>query len=537
MQDSEEYHGWPYTPTRAEIRSESEKNEYNAGVKIYEDDMVRFIDMSRGEILAVVSGEYRMEAVHLSYSPHASRCSCWMFHRTGGQCRHIIGVLLYMAYHMEDLEDAEQVRLDSADALLGKVPPEDLKRFVAGYIKNDPVMYDDFVRRFKLRNVSMPPNYKRLLKNMREKRDSHTGGMMRFGRLFKKIRQRRDAGEHAETTSAYRTILEALSTFDIEEYPEYYADCLRAALHGMADSLAREDLPHDKKRGHIQYLFGMCLDEYNADYWPDCRRALEAVCDTPADLEYWKSLVSKHSGKAGEPLASSMRHMQAHILHTAGSLREALALLSEHYSKDRDLCLKYVRLLRDADPAQARRAGEGILGAYPDDVDVLKDLLYLHDDSGPAHAQILRRIFMNTGEWEYFFMLKKASGDWHDTLKEMSEDMQARNLHERAVDMYLKDGLHPQAMGVVDAANDVAVYEKYAPRLGKLYPEQYVRSYGDAVRDFILVRQARDHYHVVRRHLERIERMASKKEFRALVNGIKKEHMRKPVLQSVLRGL
>ena len=537
MRDPEEYHGWPYTPTREEIRRESEKAEYSSGLKIYEEDRVRFVEMSRGEIIAVVSGGYRVEAVHLRHTPYAYRCSCWMFHRTAGYCRHIVGVLLYMAYHMDDLEDAEQVRLDSADVLFGKVSPQDLRRFVSGYLRSDPVMYDDFVKRFGLGGVSVPPNYARLLKNLHEKRDSHTGGTLRFGRLFKKIRQRRDLGEHAETTSAYKTMLEALSGFDPGDDPAYHEDCLRAALDGLADSLAREDVPHDQKRKHIRYLFGTCVDVSAADYWPDYRRALEAICDTPADLEYWKSLVDEHAGKHGEPLESNLRHMQAHILHTTGSTRDALALLSGHYTKDRDLCIKYVRLLRDADSAQARRAGKGILKAYPDDVDILKDLLQLHGDSDPAYAQILRRIFMNTGEWEYFFMLKKASDDWPEVMRGMSEDMQAMDLHERAVDMYLKDGLHPQAMEVVFAANDVAMYEKYAARLGKLYPKKYAHSYGDAVRGYIRIRQARDHYHLARRHLERIGRIIPEREFRALVDGIRRENARKPVLQSVLRGL
>lgn len=537
MRDSEEYHGWPYTPTREEIRRESDKAEYSSGLKIYEDDKVRFVEMSRGEITAVVSGDYRVEAVHMRHTPYACRCSCWMFHRTAGYCRHIVGVLLYMAYHMDDLEDAEQVRLDSADVLLEKVPPQDLRRFVSGYLQNDPIMYDDFVKRFGLGGVSVPPNYARLLKNLYEKRNSHTGETMRFGRLFRKIRQRRDLGEYAETTSAYKTMLDALSRFNPGDNPAYHDDCLRAALDGLADSLAREDVPHDQKRKHIRYFFNLCVDASTADYWPDYRRALEAVCDTPADLEYWKSLVGEHAGKRGEPLESNLRHMQAHILHTTGSTQAALALLSEHYKKDRDLCLKYVRLLRDADSAQARRAGKDILKAYPDDVDILKDLVYLHEDSSPAHAQILRRIFMNTGEWEYFFMLKKASDDWQGVMKGMSEEMQAMDLHERAVDMYLKDGLHPQAMDVVVAANDVAVYEKYAARLGKLYPKKYAHSYGDAVRDYIQIRKARDHYHMARRHLERIGRIIPGREFRALVDVIRRENARKPVLQSVLRDL
>ena len=537
MQDSEEYHGWSYTPIREEIRLSSEKVEYHKGLKIYEDNKVRFIEMSRGEIIAVVSGEYRMEAVHMKDDPHAYRCSCWHFHQVSGYCRHIIGVLLYMAYHMDDLEDAEQIRLDSADVLLEKVQLQDLRQFVVGYLQNDPIMYDDFIKQFKLHNVSVPPNYARLLKNMYEKYDSHAGGTLRFGRLFKKIRQRRDSGEYAETTSAYKTMLEAISRFDFEDGLEYYEDCLRAALDGMADSLAREDIPHDKKRKHIRYFFNLCIDESAIDYWPDYRRALEAVCDTPADLEYWKSLVDEHSGKYDKPLASNLLHMQAHILHTSGSTRVALDILSKHYEKDRDLCLKYVHLLRDADPVQARRAARGILKAYSNDVDILKDLLYLYDDSSPAYAKILQRIFMNTGEWEYFSMLKKASENWHSVLKEMSEDMQAMNLHERAIDMYIKDGLHPQAMDVVFASNSVVMYEKYVTKLGKMYPEKYAHSYGNAVRNFIQIRKARDHYYVARRHLEKIERITSKKKFRTLVDGIKRENAKKPALQYVMRDL
>lgn len=534
------YAGWSYRPTREQIRGECERDEYRPGSKTYEEGGVLFAELSRGEIVAAVRGDHHNEAVHLDDNTGRYRCSCRNSAWVSGHCRHVVAVLLYMAHNMEDMEDAEQIRLDSADALLERVPPPDLRAFVADHLRNDPVMYSDFLKRFKMSDANVPRNYARLVENLYGDDGDRVRGSVRFGRLFRTIRQRREMGMHAETTSAYRTILESIhghtGTLGDEQY---YTDCLVEALEGMADSVAREDLPPDKKREHISYLFARCTDEWHEAHWPHYRTALEAVCDTPADLEYWRSLVRGGLDAGPDPgMRAGLHHMEAHILHTTGSTGAALDLLSGHYSEDRDLCLKYALLLRHAGPVRARRAGEQILAAYPDDVDMIKELLPLYDDSSPAYLKMLGRVFLATGEWEYLSTLKRLSGDWPGTLKGMAGDLARSGHHERAVDMYLREGMHPEAMGAVESANDIDTYEKYVGRLAKMYPERYAQAYGDKVRVFIKVRSARDHYENARRHLERVRGIPrSEAAFRRLLNVIRAEHPKKYVLQEVLRGL
>ncbi|MCE2507808.1 MAG: hypothetical protein J4G04_00680 [Nitrosopumilaceae archaeon] len=540
MEDADGYAGWSYRPTREEIRRECERDEYRSGSKTYDEGGVLFAELSRGEIVAAVRGYYRNEAVHLDDNTRRHRCSCRNSAWVSGHCEHVVAVLLYMADNMEDIEDAEQVRLDSADTLLERAPPADLRDFVADRLRNDPVMYSDFLKRFKLSDAGIPRNYARLLKNLYGKYGDQVRGTVRFGRLFKIIRQRREMGMHAETTSAYRTILESIhGHMDMFDDDQYYADCLAEALEGMADSVAREDLPPDKKRDHISYLFSRCTDIWYDDYWPHYRMALEAICDTPADLEYWRSLVKgRLDADPDTAVRAGLHHMEAHILHTTGSTEAALDLLSGHYSEDRDLCLKYALLLRHAGPVRARRAGEQILAAYPDDVDVIKELLPLYDDSSPAYPRILGRVFLATGEWEYLSTLKRLSRDWSRTLKEMAGELARSGRHERVVDMYLKEGMHHEAMGAVESANDIDIYEKYVGRLAKMHPERYAQAYGNKVRIFIKVRSARDHYENARRHLESIRDIPrSEAAFRKLLSVIRAEHSRKYVLQEVLRGL
>jgi hypothetical protein len=537
---SDQYAGWSYRPTREDVRNECDREEYRYGSKTYEEGGVLFAELSRGEIVAAVRGDYRIEVVHMDDNAGRYRCSCRNSAWVDGHCRHVVAVLLYMAYSIEDIEDAEQIRLDATDTLLERVPPPDLRDFVADRLRNDPVMYSDFLKRFNISDTNIPRNYARLVENLYGDNGDQIRGTVRFGRLFKVIQQRREMGMHAETTSAYRIMLESIhehmSTFDDEQY---YTDCLVEALEGMADSAAREDLPPDKKRGHISYLFAKCIDEWYGEYWPHYRTALEAICDTPADLEYWRSLVRDVLDADPNPgMRAGLHHMEAHILHATGSTGAALDLLSGHYSEDRDLCLKYAILLRHAEPARARGAGEQILAEYPDDIDMIKELLPLYDDTSPAYPRMLGQIFVATGEWEYLSTLKRLSGDWPGTLKEMAGDLARSGRHERAVDMYLKEGMHPEAMDVAESANDIGIYEKYVGRLAKACPERYARAYGDKVKIFIKTRSARDHYENARRHLESIRGIPrSEAIFRKILNAIRAEHSRKPVLQEVLRGL
>ena len=534
------YARWSYRPTREEVRRECERDEYRYGSKTHAEGGVLFVELSRGEIVAAVRGDYHDEVVHLDDNVGRYRCSCHNSAWISGHCRHVVAVLLYMAENMDDIEDTEQTRLDSVDILLGKVQIPDLRDFVADYMRNDPVMYSDFLKRFDMNDTDVPRNYEKIIQNIYGNEGDRVRGVVRFGRLFKIIQQKRKMGMHAETTSAYRTLLESIHAhIDTSNTDQYYMDCLVEALEGMADSVAREDLPPDKKRDHISYLFAKCTDDWNGDYRPHYRAALEAICDTSADLEYWLSLVKgRLNARPAPEMRTSLYHMEAHILHTTGSTKAALDLLSGHYSEDRDLCLKYALLLRHADPVRARKAGEQILAAYPDDTDMAKELLPLYDDSSPVYFCILCRIFVATGEWEYLAILKGLSGDWPGTLKKMATDLARSGKHERTVDMYLKEGIHPEAMDAVESANDIELYEKYVKRLAKLYPERYIQAYGNKIKIFIKIRSGRDHYENVRRHLERVQDIPrSGKAFKRLLNTIRAENSRKYVLHEVLRGL
>ena len=540
MDDADTYTGWSYRPTREEVRRECERDEYRYGSKTHAEGGVLFVELSRGEIVAEVRGDFHNEAVHLDDSTGRYRCTCRNSAWISGHCRHVIAVLLYMAENMDDIEDAEHIRLDSTSVLLERVPLPDLRDFVADYMRNDPVMYSDFLKRFKMSDTDVPRNYERLVKNIYGSEGNRVRGVVRFGRLFKVIQQRRKMGMHAETTSAYKTLLESIHAhMGTPDEDQYYTDCLVEALEGMADSVAREDLPLDEKRSHISYLFAKCTDDWNKDYWPHYRVALEAICDTPADLEYWRSLVKRGLNAGPDPeMRTGLHHMEAHILHTTGATKAALDLLSGHYSEDRGLCLKYALLLRHAGPVRARRAGEQILAAYPDDTDMAKELLPLYDDSSPVYPLILGRIFVATGEWEYLATLKGLSRDWPGTLKKMAVDLTRSGSHERAVDMYLKEGMHPEAMDAVESANDIEVYEKYVKTLAKPYPERYIRAYGNKIKIFIKIRSGRDHYENARRHLEKVRDIPRNgAAFKKLLNSVRAENSRKYVLLEVLRGL
>ena len=181
MDDADTYTGWSYRPTREEVRRECERDEYRYGSKTHAEGGVLFVELSRGEIVAEVRGDFHNEAVHLDDSTGRYRCTCRNSAWISGHCRHVIAVLLYMAENMDDIEDAEHIRLDSTSVLLERVPLPDLRDFVADYMRNDPVMYSDFLKRFKMSDTDVPRNYERLVKNIYGSEGNRVRGVVRFG--------------------------------------------------------------------------------------------------------------------------------------------------------------------------------------------------------------------------------------------------------------------------------------------------------------------------------------------------------------------
>ena len=63
--------------------------------------------------------------------------------------------------------------------------------------------------------------------------------------------------------------------------------------------------------------------------------------------------------------------MYAHVLEQAGMQDKALAILAEHMPSDKDICIKYLYMLKDSDPDVAINGAQKALGAFPDDVQVM----------------------------------------------------------------------------------------------------------------------------------------------------------------------
>ncbi|GGJ17777.1 hypothetical protein GCM10008995_29390 [Halobellus salinus] len=96
--------------------------------------------------------------------------------------------------------------------------------------------------------------------------------------------------------AVHRAIAEAIrEDLDrVDDSSGYYGRELERAIESYAETVAEQDLNHERKRPYIQYL---CAEFVGADYGfasDDYDDALRTLCTTDADLEYWLEQLDAH---------------------------------------------------------------------------------------------------------------------------------------------------------------------------------------------------------------------------------------------------
>ena len=532
---------WTYFPNRQQIRRTCPQHIYDRAGEALQNEEVESARMTGRNITVNVRARNQTRAVVLTYGDDGTvwgDCPC-SDGRKNLWCWHYATALVYASDHIDELKEGEELRNEAVDYFMSNLPQAKVLNFVSKHLREDPEFYDSFVESLKLQNVRVPRNYSRLMERIYvDDRTDDEADNVTFGRILKIARTERDAGGHLEAARAYSGMAEHIigNMKNTSDPNGYYKDCAIEAIDSMVDSIICENMKSDKKKPYIKYFFKRAANPAYRAYWPQYMDALETICTEEDDMAGWLELVDAGmKAKAGAP--AQMARMRAHILEDAGRWGEAADALSDHYTSDPDTCRRFVGILRHVDPERAIEDARKAVAAFETDTGIMEEALPIFAGVSDEYQRLLMRLFESTGDWRYFFKLKEVAGDWSDTLERMSKNLAPKE-PERAVEIYLKEGMRQKAMETLERLDSHDTYAKYLPRMSKKFPERYFESYGKNIRRLARARTGKDHYEKVRGHLQNLLSIPGTDErFGVLVASIKSENSGRRTLLKALEGL
>ena len=541
---------WSDRPTRSGIRGMCGSSVYAQGERHYKSGRVEDVRVRGNLVEATVIGraESMVDIRDGGGGQLNCRCTCMYHMMYGGLCEHMAAVLLHLSDHLEEMLEEEEEDRDTVDYLMTIVPPERASAFLAGILTEYQDIREKFVAEFDLKGVRHPDAYLADLRRM-FKRAAEPDGVVRqnldFSERFGEARRTRDGGNAAGAAKIYRDISGVVSeSMGIVEDPAgYYQDCFIEALECMVESIVREGPPPEPKREHISYLFERAADPENARLAPYYRDALGTICTADEDLEFWLGLTEPLMPDGSDGTLTDggreMVRMRAQILKALGRPGEALELLEGLYLADSGLCVMYLSVLGDgADRGRTAETAIKAAAAFPDDPQVLDAIQPLLEPGGTERASALARLFGITGDWKYFFMLRRESGDWDRARGELVGSLISHKTPSRAVDVYIKEAMYQEAMDLLESAGDLAMFASYRTTLAKRYPERYLAAYAARLVSFAESKANKGHKERIKDHLANLRSIpGSEDQYRETLNRIRGGSRGRRILREVLGRL
>lgn len=487
------------------VRRQCASGTYSQGTKYYRGNRIASVRLNGGMAEAKTSGAQKYD-IFLSLDDEAVRCTC-PYGQYGWFCKHMVAAMLHIHHNLEELLEREQRRAKAVDRFLATLPAERTLGFLASKLKHDGDMYTEFIEKMGLRDPSARPDPVRLLGRIYQ--DALARGRIRtnlnLDEIFNIARDCREDGEHAEATGAYLALVSAITKhMDSTEDPDgFYTDCTIEAVQHLAESVARECPDQQKRAEYVSRMMELCAasDGRLAPHYAD---ALETMCGNAQEMEQMEGMINDtlRSDIPRHSMAALAR-VKAHILEETGRRGQAVRFLSEAYHMDEGLATTYMRMLLHEDSARARRGAREAAAAFPGSVAVGRAALDIFEAGDPDYMNTARQLFLETGKWTYLDMMKGHSPDWWAELRRLRDAM-IRPDAGRVVEMYLREGMHEEAMGTVEAADTLDMYHEFRSRLARRYGARYFGAYGRKILEFAASRTGRDHYSKVKDHLMRL---------------------------------
>lgn len=524
-----------------DIKQQTLSSYYREGRNLLRDISPEDVFKLDDKIVVEIDDGYEFHAVTLRAKKKKIKISCDCFFSYTGSCPHAAAALLYISKHLGDLKFEEQLRRDTIDYAISNISHEKLLDYFGTQLKRRPSQYKRFLKKFNLQNVQIPQNYTHIVDHLYVNTDDMIKGHVNFTRVFDAAHKARQDGSYSNAISALHAISDSVvnKADTVDDQDRYYTDCAIEAIDSMTDSILCQDLKPDQKQKHISSIFELAVKPTHKAYWQSYHEALQTICTEKEDLKYWEKLVESEITKrdGSDNKLTQLLRMQIYIFENDERVKDAVKILQDNYKIDLDMGLQFVRLLRHIDSTEARLAAKAVLAHYKNDIRLAEAALPIFEGSPKDYGDIIQHLFISTGDWKHFFTLKEVSDDWKGVLANMASTLM-KSAPELAVDIYLKEKMYTDALGIIHSLQNPRFCSKYFLRLSKKFPAEYFEVYAETIRRFATSRIGKEHYQKVLEYLTQLRTIPNADvKFQTLIQAIRKDNATRPLLIRTLANL
>lgn len=218
------------------IRSRSTDAVFERGQNYRDEGRIQRLDRFGDLVTAVVRGS-NLYDVTVDFSSRSIDTQCTCPYDGGGDCKHVVAVLLDVAANPPD-GDSEDI-----ETVLDEVSADDLQEFVRDALAEYPNLREQFLARFGEEHKSVEEYREEISQLFEEHADPGVYEAIDFSRFFEIAEQYRDRDRYLAAATVYRAVFEEVD----EKYSwvdgayDHYAQTIQRAIDGYADCVLTTD--------------------------------------------------------------------------------------------------------------------------------------------------------------------------------------------------------------------------------------------------------------------------------------------------------
>ena len=438
--------------------------------------------ISGDEFSAYVKTDYVERIVmvkQLSKTRFDTHCDCELmsFSMSNGNwfCEHTFAALQYLADNFAELVHDAYSREQKINSMLEIIDTDDAKAFLSDLLQNSVDAYQDFLKKFKMTASTVVTDYSMDLDLMYYEALDSTGKIRESVDFIPYFNMANNA-DGVRQAGLYRAISESIykNMELVDNTNGYYTDCFVESIENMIESV----LQISDKKEHLEYFATMII-KVPADISKHYRTALETICTSEEDLKYLHGLLPPLVKKATVPEhKTELTRLEAYILEETDQTDEVIKLLTDTYRLSPALRTKYIDCLRRVDKDAAKSAAMDIIEEFPDDAASMGAALDMYDRTAPEYSMLTVRLFMATGDWKYYVMMKESDlCNIDDIIKDLLKNGDTR----KAIEVCIREKMYDDAMEILESNKRLDLLGLHVEKLGKRYPTRYFDTYAPMI--------------------------------------------------------
>jgi len=156
----------------------------------------------------------------------------------------------------------------------------------------------------------------------------------------------------------------------------------------------------------------------------------------------------------------------------------------------------------------------------------------------PETLRLARMLFIRTGEFAYFDLLKKIipAGEWDETLRQMIPELKGRYFDHIVPEIYLREEKWTDLLAAIQEAHP-STGEHYRKQLEPRFPDEMCDLYERFALDTLSQRANRQGYQMACQYLRRIAKLGQKERVDSLVQNLREKYPNRPALLDELKKI